>query len=102
MHSKPDEIRATVARGMQLRAARRYAEAESAYSEAIGKEPRYFDALHLLGVLKIDQGNYLAGAQLIQNAIDINPNFAKAHLNLGLALAKLGATEEAVASYDRA
>src|SRR5262245_38566855 len=97
-----EQIRTAIAQGMRLHASGKYPEAEGLYSRVIAASPLHFDALHLLGVLKVDQGNYLAGAQLIQRAIGINPYFAKAHLNLGLALSKLKSYAEAIASYDRA
>ena len=35
----------------------RLAEAERAYSTVLAQDPDQFDALHLLGVLKLQQGN---------------------------------------------
>ncbi len=49
-----------------------------------------------------EHGQYDKAAEEFRNAIEINPNYALAHANLGQTLAKLGTIEEAAAAYRRA
>jgi protein O-GlcNAc transferase len=76
--------------------------AEAAYQAILEKAPNHFDALHLLGLIKYQQGDFAAAARLIHRALRIDAQFAPAHLNLGNALTKLQRHREALASYDRA
>jgi len=76
--------------------------AQARYRQVLARAPRQFDALHLLGVIKRQQGDAREAATLIAQAIDINPAQATAHCNLGAALQDLGRSEEALASYDAA
>ena len=48
----------------------RLAEAERAYSTVLAQDPDQFDALHLLGVLKLQQGNAAAAKLHLQQAFD--------------------------------
>ena len=65
-------------------------------------EPKQFDALQLLGTIKVQQGQHAEGADLIGQALRINPNSARALLNLGFALLGLGRADEAAKSFDKA
>ncbi|MEJ0036265.1 MAG: tetratricopeptide repeat protein [Gammaproteobacteria bacterium] len=80
----------------------RLAEAERLYRDVIRTEPQHCDALHLLGLIRIDQRDYQTGVRLIESAVAVNPRFAKAHFNLGVALTKLERYDDAVASFDHA
>jgi len=61
-----------------------------------------FDALHLLGLSKLQQQDYDAGVNLITAALQVKPDAVEAWANLGLALAALDRHEEAVARFDKA
>jgi len=80
----------------------RLAEAEQSYLRVLAIEPQQFDALQLLGAIKIQQGRHAEGADLIERALRINPNSPRALLNLGFALLRLDRSDEAAASFDRA
>jgi tetratricopeptide (TPR) repeat protein len=77
-------------------------EAEALYRTILAAQPGHFDALHLLGVLAIQQGQVASGLDLIGKAIGINPHDAAAHSNFGLALHELKRPEEALDSYGQA
>src|SRR5438094_9997000 len=79
-----------------------FALAEGLYCEILAEVPTHFDALHFLGGLQYQKGEYQAAAELIQKAINEKTNDATAHANLGLANHKLRNLEKALASYDRA
>jgi len=63
-------------------------------------EPRYFDALHLAGVIAAQTGNLSAAVLLIGRAIDVNPSQAAAYCNRGSAFKALNQLEAALADYD--
>lgn len=74
--------------------------AESAYRAILSKQPDQFDALHLLGVLKILQaGKTEEAVALITRALKIKPDYADAHYNLGCALQSLNRVGEAINGY---
>ncbi|HTX50330.1 MAG TPA: tetratricopeptide repeat-containing glycosyltransferase family protein [Caulobacteraceae bacterium] len=76
--------------------------AAACYAEALRQDPDLFDALHMLGVLRVQTGRPDEGAALIARAIDLSPGVAAAHANLAAALRLLGRREEALASLERA
>lgn len=80
----------------------RLSEAQTGYKQVLALAPRQFDALHLLGVLKRQQGDAAQAVELITAALAVKPAQAAAHCNLGAALQDLGRSDEALASYDRA
>jgi predicted O-linked N-acetylglucosamine transferase (SPINDLY family) len=78
------------------------AQAEALYREILVQSPADFDALHLIGVVQLQQGRYEAAAASIRNAIARNPNHPEAYSNLGTVLRKLGKFDESLSCYDRA
>lgn len=78
------------------------AAADAWYRRALALAPGHFDALHLLGVARMNQGRLADAARRIAAAIGVNRGFAPSHSNLGNCLRALGRREEARASYDRA
>jgi protein O-GlcNAc transferase len=77
-------------------------EAESVCREILQEDPRSFDAHLLSGLIALQKKGFRDGLTRITQAIQINPNIAAAHSNLGYALRELGRLEEAVQSYERA
>jgi predicted O-linked N-acetylglucosamine transferase (SPINDLY family) len=78
------------------------AQAKAAYEQVLAKQPKHFDALHLLGVVAAQTKNPALATELIGKAIDINPNSASAFNNRGNALKELKRLDDALASYDKA
>lgn len=78
------------------------ASAQLAYQEVLQIQPNHAQALHLLGVLAFQTGNYSIAVSLIGRAIDVDSSQAAFHCNLGNALLKLGQFDIAIASYERA
>jgi tetratricopeptide (TPR) repeat protein len=77
-------------------------QAQSLYQQILRLEPQHFDSLHLLGVSELQTGDHEQGIRHIRQAIQIKPNIAAAHNNLGNALNDLQQPEQALACYDRA
>jgi tetratricopeptide (TPR) repeat protein len=79
-----------------------WTEAEQGYRDVLQREPRHFNAAHLLGVVLLQRKQFAAAEQQLALAVEINPDIAAAHNNRGNGLRNLGRFEEALASYDRA
>jgi len=77
-------------------------EAERMYRRIIRAEPKCFDALHLLGVLKAEQGSQGEAEQLLRKALAVNPRSAEALTNRANVLQSLGHYDQALASCDKA
>lgn len=77
-------------------------EAEMLYRHVLAIKPNHFDALHLLGVLRQQQGDSAEALRLLDAALQIVPHSADARSNRGVALKSLGRLDEALASYDAA
>lgn len=77
-------------------------QARRVYAALLEKEPRHFDARHLLGVTYLQTGDYPVALENIQAALLINPHNAAAYSNLGRVLHETHRYEEALTSYDKA
>lgn len=78
-----------------------WAEASKAYSEALKVNPDNFDALNLLGLLKIQLHFYDEAVFYIKKACELNPN-AYFFENLGRAYYGLKKYDEAIKSFEKA
>ena len=47
------------------------------YGRILERRPKHFDALHLLGVLKLQQGDATPPAQWITKALSLQPRASK-------------------------
>jgi len=79
----------------------RIAEAEAAYRSVLARDPRQFDALHLLGLIRLQQGHPREAHELISRAVEIRPRSPQALAILMAALLALGRPEQALAACDR-
>jgi tetratricopeptide (TPR) repeat protein len=80
----------------------RLADAGALYELTLRLQPTNFDALHLLGLVRLGQGQVEHGIALIRQAIALYPDFALAYANLGSELNRLGRVVEGLDAYDRA
>jgi tetratricopeptide (TPR) repeat protein len=65
------------------------------YQALLSRQPDHADALHLLGVVALQQGNPQRAVELIGRAIAVNPSVAAFHANLAEAYRALGQLERA-------
>lgn len=79
-----------------------FAAAEALYLQILAIQSDHFDALHLLGVIRIHQGRNFDALELIGTALKKQPNDALALSNMGMVLSAFGRTEEALDSYNKA
>jgi tetratricopeptide (TPR) repeat protein len=76
--------------------------AEKGYARVLKSFPDQFDALHLLGLLKLQSGKAGEAQRLIASALKIAPSAPDAHANMGLVLGALKRPTDALASFDKA
>jgi Flp pilus assembly protein TadD/2-polyprenyl-3-methyl-5-hydroxy-6-metoxy-1,4-benzoquinol methylase len=77
-------------------------QAAALYRQVLNGDPNSADALHLLGMVALQQGEARTASELIASAIVLNDRQAPYHAHLALALQTLGDMEGAVAGYRRA
>ena len=87
---------------IRLRRAGRLAEAAEIYSEILRREPKHFEALHALGILRYQSGELEQAERLIAEAVLVNPRAADALYNRGSLLLKLDRMDEALHCFERA
>jgi predicted O-linked N-acetylglucosamine transferase (SPINDLY family) len=80
----------------------RLTEAGRGYRQVLEAQPEHFDALHLLGLLALQNGEPERAIEMMRRALRANPSVPAVHMNYGAALARLARHEAALASYDRA
>ena len=80
----------------------RLGQAKQIYEEILKSNPSHFDALHFLGLIALQEKDYLEAADLLTKAIEINPKSAAACYNHGIILFELKQFEAALQSYDKA
>ncbi len=80
----------------------RMPQAKAIYQQILQAEPNHPEALHLLGVIAHQEGNYEIAVELISKAISVISSSPMSHLNLGLALQAQGKLDEAIESYQKA
>ena len=73
----------------------RLPQAEIIYQQILQSNPNHPIALHLLGVIALQMGKNDKAVNLIERALDVEPDLAEAHNNIGIALRELGRLEEA-------
>ncbi|MEA2755901.1 MAG: hypothetical protein QOJ54_2190 [Aliidongia sp.] len=77
-------------------------QAEEIYRSIRPAHPKYFEALHLLALVRAARGDHAEAFQMLSNALKAQPDDAVAWANFGLVQIALGRCEAALASFDRA
>ena len=98
----PQLLQAALVEAFGLHQRGQLPEAAAGYEAILAVAPKLFDALHLRGVVGLQQGDLALAAKLIGQAVKIDPRNPVAQGNLGTAQARLGRFADAVASFDRA
>ena len=98
----PQQGAAALEEAIALHRQGRLADAEKIYTRILKAFPDQFDALHLLGLARLQGGKAGEALRLITAALKIAPQSADAHANLGLALGALKRPADALASFEKA
>ena len=88
--------------GLQHHEAGRFDEARQLYERALAIDPHNGDALQLLGLIALQNGNPQDAVVLIKQAIRLAPGNAAFHSNLGAALTASDNPREALTAFRRA
>ncbi|HWU35024.1 MAG TPA: tetratricopeptide repeat protein [Methylovorus sp.] len=86
----------------QLQAAGNTKQAEAVCQQLLAGDPRQADAIHLLGVIALQDGNMEKAAQHFQKAIKLNGKNPQFHSNQGLVWHEQGKLNEAERAYRQA
>jgi len=88
-----------ISRAMALHRAGHLAEAERCYRQILLVDPQQDAALHLLGVIRLQQRDFAAGIELIRQSVESGPPTAERLKDLGSALWAGEQFEQAEAAY---
>ena len=100
--SVPASLAQALQQALALHQQGRLGYAEKIYARILKSAPSHFDALHLLGVLKLQTGKVGEAYRLIAAALEVEPRSADALTNLGLALRAMNRNAEALTRFDQA
>lgn len=92
----------TIQTAMDLHRQGRLIEAERQYRSLLAKSPSQFEALHLFGILKLQQGDLPEALTLISKAVEVNPSSLDTRSNLIAVLLNLGRLADALGHCDSA
>ena len=96
------DTRSLLTEAVRLHRAGQLEQAVPLYRTVLAADPNSADALHLLGMVALQQGQAKPAAELIGRAITLNDREASYHFHLALALQTLNDLQGAVSGYRRA
>jgi tetratricopeptide (TPR) repeat protein len=76
--------------------------AESALNVVLATAPDDFRGLNLLGIVRAEQQREIDAEKLFKRAIAIKPDFASAHVSLGMLFVQMSRGDEAAAQFQEA
>jgi tetratricopeptide (TPR) repeat protein len=76
-------------------------QAEKLYVDVLAVRPDYFEALHMLGLMKLQRGDAAGALRLMLGALQARPKSPEVLLNYSLVLNMLGRFDEALATLDQ-
>ncbi len=79
-----------------------FAAAARLYLQVLEREPRHFEALHHLGLVRAQAGDPAAAERHLAEAIAVNPRSAEARLHLAYVRMAVGQAQGALAAYEQA
>jgi protein O-GlcNAc transferase len=99
---RPLDVPRLFQQALELHHQGRIAEAEPLYAAVLAARPDHFDALQMLGLIKLSRGDAVTALRLVSAAMQLRPKSPQVLLNHGLVLNALSRHEEALASFDLA
>jgi len=97
----PTELRELVEIGKKHFESQNYARAEQCFQKIIKSGARYADVLNMLGIIYHADGKFNNAIESFEDALEINPHYAEATLNLAVLYNDLGEFKKAKALYAR-
>src|SRR5882757_2946739 len=100
--ASPQQAAAAMREAVGLHQQGQLATAEKIYARILKHYPDQFDALHLLGLVKLQSGKAGEAQRLITAALKVKPDSPDALANLGLVFGALKRPADALACIDKA
>ncbi|MFO0748505.1 MAG: tetratricopeptide repeat protein [Myxococcota bacterium] len=99
----PSLVSAHFNRALVATRARQSALARAEYGKVLGLEPNHFEAHFNLGLLELDAGHLAEATAALERAVQSGSGMAKARalFSLGVAQARAGKEDQALASYEK-
>jgi protein O-GlcNAc transferase len=101
-NAKPLNVPQALAQALDLHRKGRFAEAERHYVAILAARSDHFEALHMMGIIKLAQGQPGEALQFIASAMRSKTPSPQILLNHGLVLNALNRHQEALESFDHA
>jgi tetratricopeptide (TPR) repeat protein len=95
LSKKPDDPELHFARGVALQALNKVDAAAAAWDAAVALSPEFVPAIHALGTVSLDRGEYADAIERFQATLQLKPDFVEARYNLALALLGIGKVPQA-------
>ena len=92
----------TVLRAFELQRQGKLPQAGELYAQVLAVRPDYFEALHMLGLIKLQQGDAAGALRLMLGALQARPKSPEVLLNFSLVLDALGRYQDALDALDLA
>ena len=99
---KPINIPQAIQQALDFQRQGRLPQAEKLYSDVLALRPDYFEALNMLGLIKLQQGDLPGALRLMAAALQARPKSPELLLNYSLVLNSLGRYGDALAALDLA
>ncbi len=98
----PLNIPQTFAQALALHEQGRLSQAEPLYAAVLAERPNHFDALQMLGMIKLAKGEPSEALRLVSAAMKLRPPSPQILVNCGMILHALKRSEEALEYFDMA
>lgn len=99
---EPESIERLFADGVAFHQQNQLEKAMAAYEQVLRLKPSHVGALHHVGIIAFQAGNYHIAAGFMRSAIAIDPAAPALHCDLGNTYKELGQTQEALEAYAKA
>jgi len=98
----PLTLQQTFDLAVQHHHAGRLRQAQLLYQQILAQRPNHAEALHGLGVIAAQVGQFAVAAKLLRRVTQLKPDWPEAHYNLGKALHDNGSLDDAIAAFRQA
>jgi Tfp pilus assembly protein PilF len=94
-----DHLKQLLLLGREHYQKREYEKAEYLLRQVIAQTDKYADVHHMLGVITHSKGDFVGAEQFFERAVELNPNYTEAQLNLMVTYNDLGKYDQARSLY---
>jgi tetratricopeptide (TPR) repeat protein len=98
--STPINVPQAVQQALEFQRQGKLSQAEKLYVDVLAVRPDYFEALHMLGLIKLENGDPASALRLMLGALQARPKSPEVLLNYSLVLNALGRYDEALLTLD--